>query len=76
MRAALAWSDETAQLGRLHNNANVVSVGARMHDEVDATRFVEIFLSTPFSGDERHARRIAMLGDYEQTGVLPLPSSQ
>jgi len=76
VRAALAWSDETAQLGRLHNNANVVSVGARMHDEVDATRFVEIFLSTPFSGDERHARRIAMLGDYEETGVLPLPSSQ
>jgi ribose 5-phosphate isomerase B len=71
VRCALAWSLETAQLGRQHNDANVVSVGARMHDEATALGLVEAFLSTPFSGDERHGRRIAMLADYERTRELP-----
>jgi ribose 5-phosphate isomerase B len=71
VRAALAWSLETAQLAREHNDANVVSVGGRMHSLDDATGFVERFLATPFSGDERHSRRIAMLSRYEQTGELP-----
>jgi ribose 5-phosphate isomerase B len=71
VRAALAWSEETARLGRMHNNANVVAVGARMHSVDDATRLVEVFLSTDFTGEERHVRRIAMLTDYEDTGVLP-----
>ena len=71
VRCALAWSLETAQLGRQHNDANVVSVGARMHDEATALGLVEAFLATPFSGDERHGRRIAMLADYERTGELP-----
>ena len=76
VRAALAWSDETAALAREHNDANVISVGGRMHPIEDMTRFVKIFLDTPFSGAERHVRRIAMLTDYEQTGVLPpLPAS-
>jgi ribose 5-phosphate isomerase B len=71
VRAALAWSEETASLGRQHNNANVVAVGARMHTEEEATKFVETFLGTPFSGDERHVRRIDMLAQYETTGELP-----
>ncbi|WP_055586986.1 ribose-5-phosphate isomerase [Peterkaempfera griseoplana] len=71
VRAALAWSEETATLGREHNNANVLSVGARMHTEEQATRFVEVFLATPYSGAERHSRRIAMLDEYETTGALP-----
>jgi ribose 5-phosphate isomerase B len=71
VRCALAWSEETAQLGREHNNANVVSVGARMHDESTAFRFVEVFLATPYSGEERHTRRIEMLTAYENTGTLP-----
>jgi ribose 5-phosphate isomerase B len=71
VRAALAWNDDTAGLGREHNDANVVSVGARMHSLDEATRLVERFLTTPFSGGERHSRRIAMLGHYESTGELP-----
>ena len=71
VRCALAWSVETAALGREHNDANVVSFGARMHDEATALAMLDAFLETPFSGDERHRRRIAMLADYERTGELP-----
>jgi ribose 5-phosphate isomerase B len=76
VRAALAWSEETATLARLHNDANVVSVGGRMHTVEDMTRFVLTFLATSFSGEERHQRRIDMLADYEKTKNLPaLPDS-
>lgn len=71
VRAVLAWSTDTARLGREHNNANVVSVGARMHSEEEATGFVETFLATDYSGEERHTRRIDMLSGYESTGELP-----
>jgi ribose 5-phosphate isomerase B len=63
-------------LARQHNDANVISVGGRMHTLEDMTRFIEIFLTTPFTGEARHVRRIAMLSDYEKTGNLPpLPDS-
>ncbi len=76
VRAALVWSEETAVLAREHNDANVISVGGRMHAIEDMTRFVEVFLGTPFTGEDRHARRIAMLAAYERTGNLPpLPDS-
>ncbi len=76
VRAALAWSEETARLAREHNDANVVSVGGRMHTLEEMTRYVGVFLETPFSGEERHVRRIRMLGHYESTGDLPpLPES-
>ena len=65
VRCALAWSEQTATLGRQHNNANVVSVGGRMHTAEEATRFVELFLETPFSEDPRHQRRIDLLTRYE-----------
>ncbi|MEU1542302.1 MULTISPECIES: ribose-5-phosphate isomerase [Streptomycetaceae] len=71
VRAVLAWSQETATLGREHNDANVISVGARMHTTDDATKFVEVFLGTPYSGEPRHTRRIDMLTAYETTGELP-----
>jgi len=71
IRCALAHSEETAALGRQHNNANVVSVGARMHDEATAVRLVEVFLETPYSDEPRHTRRIDMLTAYETTGALP-----
>ncbi len=71
VRAALAWNHDTAALAREHNDANVVSLGARMLSTDEAVRLVEIFLSTPYSGAERHARRIEMLREYEQTHELP-----
>ncbi|MCC6496060.1 MAG: ribose-5-phosphate isomerase [Propionibacteriaceae bacterium] len=71
IRAALAWSYETARLAREHNDANVLAVGARLHPTGQVTEFVSTFLSTSFSGDPRHARRIEMLADYETTGRLP-----
>ena len=64
VRAALVWNEEIAVLAREHNNANVISVGARQHSLEDATRFVLTFLSTPFSEDERHKRRIAVMDAY------------
>ena len=71
IRAALAWSVETARLGRQHNDANVVAIGGRMHPLDEATAIATTFLSTPFSGDERHARRIAQVGEYELDHKLP-----
>ncbi len=71
VRAALAWSVQTARLGRLHNDANVVAVGARMHPVADALLFVDTFLATAFSGEERHSRRIAELAAFETDGALP-----
>jgi ribose 5-phosphate isomerase B len=71
IRAALAWNDDTASLARLHNDANIVSLGARQHTIGEATHLVEVFLSTAFSGEERHSRRLAMVDDYEHTGVPP-----
>jgi ribose 5-phosphate isomerase B len=70
-RAALAWSTETAQLARLHNDANVCSIGARMHSVDEAVGFVETFLGTEYSNEPRHTRRIEMLASYESSGVIP-----
>jgi ribose 5-phosphate isomerase B len=76
VRAAIAWSEETAQLARLHNNANVLSLGARMYSIDDAVSFARTFVETDFSGAARHARRLAEIADYEATGELPpLPST-
>ena len=69
-RAALAWNPEIASLARQHNNANVVSIGARMHTAVEATAIVEAFLTTAWSGADRHQRRIDMLSRYEETGTV------
>jgi ribose 5-phosphate isomerase B len=76
VRCALVWSQETAVLAREHNDADLISVGGRMHSVSDLVGFVETFLATAFSGGTRHARRIGMLTDYEKTGNLPpLPAS-
>jgi len=56
-------SDEIIRLSRAHNNANVLSIGARFVDEDTAKRVVKAWLEEPFSGDDRHIRRLAKL-DY------------
>jgi ribose 5-phosphate isomerase B len=70
VRAALVWSKEIAKLAREHNDANVISLGGRMHDEAFCLELVDIFLATPFSGDERHVRRIGLISRYEKDGQL------
>ena len=70
MRAALAWNHTTAALARDHNNAQVVAVGGRQHSPDEALEIIKVFLSTPWSGEERHARRIGQLGEYERTGKI------
>jgi ribose 5-phosphate isomerase B len=71
IRAALCWSAETAQLAREHNNANVLSLGARQYSLDDALGLAKIFVATPFSGDPRHVRRLGEIADFEKTGELP-----
>ncbi|RBP66470.1 ribose 5-phosphate isomerase B [Brevibacterium sanguinis] len=67
-RAALAWNPEIARLARQHNDAQIVSVGARQHSEEEAIAIVDAFLAEPFSGDDRHQRRIGIMADYEEKG--------
>jgi ribose 5-phosphate isomerase B len=71
VRAALVWSAETARLARQHNNANVLSLGAREYSIEDALSFAKVFVETAFSGAPRHARRLEMIAAYEDTGELP-----
>jgi ribose 5-phosphate isomerase B len=70
IRAALVWSKQTAVLAREHNNANVISIGGRMHTEEFCLELVDTFIATPFPGDERHVRRIDLLSKYEETGKI------
>lgn len=70
IRAALAWSLETATLARGHNNANVVALGGRQHTLREATQIVEAFLAGEWSEDERHVRRIGKIAHYEETGEI------
>ena len=72
VRAALAWSEQTARLARQHNDANVLSLGAREYSIDDAVGFAKVFVETPFSGVERHKRRLDMIAAYEESGVLPV----
>ncbi|MEO7447293.1 MAG: ribose-5-phosphate isomerase [Humibacillus sp.] len=76
IRAALAWSGELAGLARLHNNAQIVSIGARFTALAEAVEIVDTFIGTEFADEARHVRRLGMVTAYEDTGDLPaLPSA-
>lgn len=62
-RAAVYYGGpfDIAILSREHNDANILSIGARFVEDDEAKEVIRIWLKTPFSGDERHARRIAKL---------------
>jgi ribose 5-phosphate isomerase B len=64
VRCALCWNDETAELSRQHNNANVLSIGQRMISLDIALRVVDVWLASSFQGG-RHERRIEELARYE-----------
>ena len=70
IRAVLAWSIETAKLGKEHNNANVVSIGGRMHSLEECQAIIDAFVVTPFSNDDRHIRRINKIANFEETGEI------
>lgn len=71
-RTALAWNTDTAKLAREHNNAQIVSVGARQHSEAESIAIVDAFLAESFSGEERHERRIRIMDAYEAEGQSAL----
>lgn len=70
VRAALVWNLSTAELAREHNDANVIAIGARQHTFDEAVGFIDRFIATPFSNDERHVRRIGQIADFERDGTL------
>ena len=73
-RCALVSEPLSATLCREHNDANVIAIGARQHTFDEAVAFIDRFIATPFSGEERHARRTAQLADFERDGsLLPDP---
>lgn len=77
IRCALAYNVELATLAREHNDAQVLSIGGRMNTVEEAIAMADAFVSTPFSAEERHQRRIDMMDRFQRTGELPeLPEAQ
>jgi ribose 5-phosphate isomerase B len=71
VRAALVWNRDTAALAKEHNDANICAIGARQHSIDEAMLLIETFITTPFSGDSRHVRRISHITHFENTGEVP-----
>ncbi len=66
VRAAVVTSEETARLARLHNDSNVLALGARTNGNLaDVGRWLRVWLETPFEGG-RHVPRLAKIHAYEQ----------
>lgn len=63
IRATVVYSfnEEIVRLSREHNNANVLSLGARFLSDDEAKKIVKLWLETEFTGEERHKRRISKI---------------
>lgn len=66
IRCALCSDTLSAKMTRLHNDANVLALGGGMLGPNLAMDIVDTFLDTPFSGEEKHARRIRKIAEIEQ----------
>ncbi|HEX6284097.1 MAG TPA: ribose 5-phosphate isomerase B [Pyrinomonadaceae bacterium] len=66
VRAAVAWSEETARLARQHNDANVLALGARTTPPAEIPKIVRAWFSTDFEGG-RHAARVAKIREVERS---------
>lgn len=65
VRAFLAINEKNVRLAREHNDANVMSIGFELIQESDLENLLKVFLETPFSGEERHQRRIEKIKQLE-----------
>ena len=75
VRCAVCWNEELARLSRAHNDANVISIGARMVSVELALKMIDIWLTTPFDGG-RHVRRLAKVADLDHCSLKPLPRAK
>src|SRR5699024_11120982 len=75
VRAALVWNEDTARLARQHNDANVISIGARQHTEEGPEELIDTSLAEPLPGEERLQRRIGRGSQYEETGDYVDPAA-
>lgn len=69
VRAAVAWNEETARLARQHNDANVLSIGARTTPEEDIPKIVKAWFAADFEGG-RHERRVKKISDVENDSQI------
>lgn len=75
IRCAVCWDEELARLSRAHNDANVISIGARVVPAELALRMIDIWLSTAFDGG-RHARRVQKIAALDKCSLEPLPAEE
>ncbi|MEN6334402.1 MAG: ribose 5-phosphate isomerase B, partial [Phycisphaerales bacterium] len=68
VRCAVCWNEELARLSRAHNNANVISIGARTVSIETALKMVDIWLSTPFDAG-RHTERLRKLAELDRCSL-------
>ena len=75
VRCAVCWNEELARLSRAHNDANVMSIGARTVSVELALAMVEVWLTTPFDGG-RHTVRVQKIAEIDRCALEPLPAQK